>query len=149
MKPFCKYTEGLKVINYFREKSLKQRCLIGSWMHFYHIAFSPFSQRLMTKMFFAVFSCLSFRQALFHLISTEVYWEPCQVSKMERFAKIVNGWRQLTVSKKRPILNVWQGSEQAFGLGGLSKFSVLMKQILTTITLFHTFPNNWRLTNTL
>ena len=35
--------------------------------------------------------------------NTKTYSEPCQISKMERFANIVNGWK--------PILCVWQGSE--------------------------------------
>ena len=41
---------------------------------------------------------------------TDAYSEPCQSSKMELFAKIVNG---LTVNyfAKSSILDVWQGSE--------------------------------------
>ena len=32
----------------------------------------------------------------------EVYSEPCQASKMERFANIVNGFQLLTFSQKSP-----------------------------------------------
>ena len=38
---------------------------------------------------------------------TEAYLEPCQTSKMERFAKM------LTIFLKSSILDVWQGSEYA------------------------------------
>ena len=36
----------------------------------------------------------------------EAYSEPCQLSKMERFAKIVDGFYLLTISAKRSILDV-------------------------------------------
>ena len=32
---------------------------------------------------------------------------------MERFAKIVNGWKPLTILIKRSILDIWQGSVYA------------------------------------
>ena len=32
---------------------------------------------------------------------------------MERFAKVVNGWKLLIIFAKRSILDVWQGSEYA------------------------------------
>ena len=41
--------------------------------------------------------------------------EPCAVSKMERFAKTSNGFKPTTILLKRSILDVWQGSEYAFG----------------------------------
>ena len=44
---------------------------------------------------------------------SEAYSEPCQASKMERFAKQVNVFQPLTFFAKRSILNVWQGSEYA------------------------------------
>ena len=37
---------------------------------------------------------------------TEVYSEPCQTSKMDTFAKIVNGLKPLIVFVKNSILNV-------------------------------------------
>ena len=36
----------------------------------------------------------------------EAYSEPYQTSKMERFAKIVNGFQPLTIFGKRSILDV-------------------------------------------
>ena len=36
----------------------------------------------------------------------QAYLEPCQTSKMERFAKIVNGDKPLTIFAKRSILDV-------------------------------------------
>ena len=42
---------------------------------------------------------------------TEVYSEPCQISKMELYAQIVNGFQPLTIIEKSSILDVWQGSE--------------------------------------
>ena len=42
----------------------------------------------------------------------KVHSEPCQTSKMERFAKIVNG-ENSKYFRKRSILDVWQDSENA------------------------------------
>ena len=42
--------------------------------------------------------------------------EKCQTSKMERFAKIVNSWKPLTIFAQRYILDVWQNSEYTFGM---------------------------------
>ena len=44
---------------------------------------------------------------------TELYSEPCLTSKMESFAKIVNGLQLLTILEKISILNAGQGSEYA------------------------------------
>ena len=44
----------------------------------------------------------------------EVYSEHYQKSKMERFAKIVNGFKPLTILEKRFILDDWQGSKCVF-----------------------------------
>ena len=41
---------------------------------------------------------------------TETYLEPCQISKMECFAKIINGFQPLTIFARRSILDVRQGS---------------------------------------
>ena len=49
----------------------------------------------------------------FSLNMLGVYSNPCQTSKMERFAKLVNGWKQLTIFAKSFILDVEQGSECA------------------------------------
>ena len=44
----------------------------------------------------------------------EVYWEACQTSKMESFAKTVTDPRPLTIFAKCSNLDVWQGSQYAF-----------------------------------
>ena len=54
--------------------------------------------------------------AIYDLFIFMVYWpeaysEPCQTSKIELFAKIVNEWKLLTIFKKSSILDVWQGSD--------------------------------------
>ena len=43
----------------------------------------------------------------------EVYSEPGQTSKMDRFAKIFNGFQPITIFAKRSNLDLWQGSEFA------------------------------------
>ena len=39
--------------------------------------------------------------------------EPCQFSKMDRFVKIDNGQKPVTIFTKRCILDAWQGFENA------------------------------------
>ena len=41
----------------------------------------------------------------------EAYSEPCQTVKMDRFAKIVNGFKPFTIFVKRSVLDAGQGSE--------------------------------------
>ena len=41
----------------------------------------------------------------------EVYIEPCQTYKVELFVKAVNVFQPLTISVKRSILDIYQGSE--------------------------------------
>ena len=43
--------------------------------------------------------------------NTEAYSKPCEASKMECLAKIVNGWKPSAIFAKRSILDIWQGSE--------------------------------------
>ena len=43
--------------------------------------------------------------------------EPCQTSRMEGFAKIVNNWKLLNIFTKHSILDDWQSSEYTFGSG--------------------------------
>ena len=43
----------------------------------------------------------------------DAYSEPCQKSKMKLFAKVVHGFRRLTVSGKSSILDVGLSSEYA------------------------------------
>ena len=45
-----------------------------------------------------------------------MYSESCQTSRIECFAKIVNGFLVFTTFAKRSILDIWQGSECAFGV---------------------------------
>ena len=42
---------------------------------------------------------------------SEAYSEPCQTSKMECFAKMLNYQKPLTIFTKRSVLGVLQGSE--------------------------------------
>ena len=53
------------------------------------------------------------KRALTFKTNSEVYSEPCQTSRMELFAKIVNGFSFLTIFTKISIINVWQDSEVA------------------------------------
>ena len=56
---------------------------------------------------------------------TEVYWETCHLSKMERFTKIVNGSYPLNISAKRSILDFWQGCEYG---NEYTKYWIILKQ---------------------
>ena len=47
-------------------------------------------------------------------LTPEAYSESCQTRKMELFAKLVNGWKLLTIFAKSSNLGVWQDSEDAF-----------------------------------
>ena len=47
-----------------------------------------------------------------YLITTQACFEPGQTSnKIERFPKIVNGFKALTTFTKCCILDIWQGSK--------------------------------------
>ena len=56
-------------------------------------------------------------------MKAKAYSEPCQTSKMEFFAKLVKGFKPLTIFVKSSILDVWQSSEYA-PLEGLQETSV-------------------------
>ena len=45
------------------------------------------------------------------LLRRDIFREPCQMPKMELFAKIVNGWKTVPIFANSPILNVWKGFE--------------------------------------
>ena len=47
-------------------------------------------------------------------IISDIYSEPCQTSKMERVAKIVNGFQQFIIFEKCSILDVCQGSKYSY-----------------------------------
>ena len=51
----------------------------------------------------------------------EAYTEPCQTSRIELFAKRVNGLKPLTIFAKSSILDVWQGSEYIPALAPAAK----------------------------
>ena len=44
---------------------------------------------------------------------SKIHSEPCQISKMELFAKTGNGWKLLTIYRKSSILDVSFGCEYA------------------------------------
>ena len=50
----------------------------------------------------------------FSLYSAEAYSEPCQISKVELFSKILGDFQSLTISAKSCVLDLWQDSEYAF-----------------------------------
>ena len=67
---------------------------------------------------------------------SEVYSEPCQTFKIERFLKIKNGWKPFTIFPKRYILHFWQGSEYASILRFLMLCKILLHlQILITTAM--------------
>ena len=43
----------------------------------------------------------------------EKYSELWQITKVERFAKIVNGFQSLSISAKHSMLDIWQGFKYA------------------------------------
>ena len=49
------------------------------------------------------------------MIESESYLELCQISKVEPFAKVVNGFQKITIFKRNSILDIfdWQDSEYA------------------------------------
>ena len=49
-------------------------------------------------------------------LDSEAYSKPCQTSKIKLYPKIVNDFYLLTIFSKRPMLNVYQGSEYASGM---------------------------------
>ena len=63
---------------------------------------------------------------------------PVQMSKMERFVKIVNYWKLLTIFAKHSILEVWKISEYASELS--QKFSSRLTQQYTGIKVFMAYP---------
>ena len=58
------------------------------------------------------FRCLVWGSIKWFILKS--YSEPCQTSKLERFAKIVDGFKPLTIFAKRSILDVRQGYEYVF-----------------------------------
>ena len=52
---------------------------------------------------------------VFSLAWEEAHSEPSQKSKMELFAKIINGLKLLNILTKGSILDIWLGSEYTSG----------------------------------
>ena len=67
------------------------------------------------------------------LYQAEAYSGLCKTSKMEHFARIVNGFYALTIFTKRSILNVRQGSGYA---------SVRLYNILIILSSSHIYELN-------
>ena len=51
------------------------------------------------------------------ILSAKAYSKSCEASKIECFAKIVNGFKPLTIFAKRSILKVRKCSEHAIAIG--------------------------------
>ena len=58
---------------------------------------------------------LLFKNYFWEAPISAAYSEPCQTSKTEFFAKMVNGLQQLIIFTKSSILAVWQSSKYASG----------------------------------
>ena len=50
-----------------------------------------------------------------YALQSVAYSKPCQSSKIERFVKIVNGFKPLTIFARCSVLDVWQSSEYTIG----------------------------------
>lgn len=53
--------------------------------------------------------------------------EPCKRTKMNHFAQIIKGEKQLTNFQKRSILDVWQGSDMPLNLLVYSSNTILLR----------------------
>ena len=53
-------------------------------------------------------SCIS------HIFHMKMHPKPCETSKMEHFAKIVNTFKWLAIFVKRSILDIWRGFEYGY-----------------------------------
>ena len=73
--------------------------------HFFH--------RILLCFFRSILICLLKLLYFIYIVMliSETYSEPCETSKVELFAKIVNGLESLTIFVKNSILGIWQGSE--------------------------------------
>ena len=72
----------------------------------------------------------------------QAYSQPSQISKMERFVKIVNGEKSLTIFTKCFILDVWQGFEN-LSEKHTSRFNRSSKCVfLWKPNVFYSFTNN-------
>ena len=60
----------------------------------------------------------------------------CQISKMECFEKVVDGFELLTIFAKRSILDVWQGSEYGPAADTYSSLGKKLMQLQELSRLF-------------
>ena len=79
-------------------------------------------------------------------LKTQVYSEPCQLSKIGHSAENVAGVKVLIVFAKTSMLDIWQGSEYTSNeqnFGALLKMNckyymkILSDSIVETMTSFH------------
>ena len=74
--------------------------------------------------------------------NSEPYSEPCQASKMELFAKLVNGWKLFTVLTESSIIDAWRGSQHSTvipeTLEPLPKFKVTFESSFIIIIIIIT-----------
>ena len=61
-----------------------------------------------------------------HSTESEAYSKPCQISKMECFARIFISFQPLTCFAKRSVLDIQQRSEYASGIASIFSFQVLL-----------------------
>ena len=61
-----------------------------------------------------------------HSTESGAYSKPCQISKMECFARIFIAFQPLTFFAKRLVLDIQQGSEYASGIASIFSFQVLL-----------------------
>ena len=54
----------------------------------------------------------------------KAYSQPCQTSKLELFANIVNGFQTITIFANRTVSDFQQGSKDSFGLHTFFKSTI-------------------------
>ena len=72
--------------------------------------------------------------------SSEAYSEPCQTSKMEVFAKIVNSFSFFTIFAKFSILDIWQDSEFVSEASNDLRISAVFEFNIVLIIFAKRFP---------
>ena len=82
----------------------------------------PIHESVQKSLFFLHFTLLNLAPNFYNLLLVNHHiqqknrteaWKPCPTPKMELLAKIVNGWKMLTIFSKHSILSVWKSSEYA------------------------------------
>ena len=49
------------------------------------------------------------------IVTPEPYLEPCQISAMKHFLKIINSFKPLTIFQKSSTVDLWQGPKYGSG----------------------------------